>query len=192
MAEERTLYEPAHCAETGYGMPIGGRVIVISPRALPDDHPGQLFFCTGGFGANPNPSGRSVFAVSLSTGEHCRWYRSDVLGTLKPELLPDSARLYLSQIRPGGGPSPEFPEFFGYSFLPDGRYSNSVPLKDAKEAVDYAHMQMPYQHRILVCDRNDNAVIEIMEGKLEHPSWEQMEQLMRGETPEQTGGMTMT
>jgi hypothetical protein len=53
-------------------------------------------------------------------------------------------------------------------------------------------MQMPYQHRVLVCDRDDNAVIEIKEGRLEHPAWEQMERLLRGEAPGQTGGMTMT
>ncbi len=192
MTEGQKLYGSADCAESGYHMPLHNRVIVVSPRALPDDHPGQLFFCTGGFGANPNPMGRSVFAVSLSTGEPSRWYRSDVLGTLKPELLPDSARLYLSQIRPNGDRPPASPEFFGYSFLPDGRYSSDVPLKDAKEAVDYAHMQMPYQHRVLVCDRDDNAVIEIKEGRLEHPAWEQMERLRRGEAPGQTGGMTMT
>lgn len=192
MAEERISYGAANCSETGYDMSLDNNVIVISSHVLPDDHPDQLFFCTGGFGANPNPSGRAVFAVSLSTGEHCRWNRSDIIGTLKPELLPDSAKLYLSQIRPDGNPASKSSEFFGYSFLPDGHYSSGIPLKDVKEAVDYAHMQMPYQHRILVCDRNDHAVIEITEGRLEHPSWEQMERLMRGETPEQMGGMTMT
>lgn len=193
MSEERAGYGPNDCAETGYAMSIDNKVIVVSSRVLPDEHPDQLFFCTGGFGSKPNPSGRAVFAVSLSTGEHCRWNRSDVVGTLKPELLPDSAKLYLSQIRPGGNPAPADAEFFGYCFLKDGHYSSDVPLSGTKEAVGFAHMQMPYQHRILVCDRNDNAVIEIMDGKLEFPSWEQMEQLLREtNTPEQTGGMTMT
>lgn len=193
MSEERALYGADECSELGYHMPIGNKVIVVRTGSLPNEHPGQLFFCTGGFGSKPNPSGRSVFAVSLSTGEHCRWYRSDVVGTLKPELLPDSAKLYLSQIRPNGNPAPADAEFFGYCFLKDGRYSSDVPLNGTKEAVDFAHMQMPYQHRILVCDRNDNAVTEITDGKLEFPSWEQMERLLReADTPEQTGGMTMT
>ncbi|MDL2293786.1 hypothetical protein LJC60_04060 [Ruminococcaceae bacterium OttesenSCG-928-D13] len=186
------LYGPKDCTETGYGMSLLGKVVVISRASLSDEYPHQLFFCKGGFGANPNPRGRAVYGVFLSDGEYCRLNRSDVVGTLKPELLPDSARLHLSQIRPGGNPAPSSPEFFGYCFLSDGHYSSATPLKDAKEAVDYAHMQMPYQHRILVCDRNDHAVIEILEGKLEHPSWEQMEQLLRGDAPEQTGGMTMT
>ena len=110
---ENERYTAADCSETGYGMSIDGKVIVVGASVLPDHHPGQLFYCTGGFGANPNPSGRSVFAVSLSTGEHCRWYRNDVLGVLKPELLPDSARLYLSQIRPGGARDVQNPEYSG-------------------------------------------------------------------------------
>jgi len=190
---ENERYTAADCSETGYGMSIDGKVIVVGTSVLPDHHPGQLFYCTGGFGANPNPSGRSVFAVSLSTGEHCRWYRNDVLGVLKPELLPDSARLYLSQIRPGGARDVQNPEYSGYCFLTDGRYSAGVWLRDAREAVEFMEMQAPYQHRVLICDRDDFAVMEMVDGELIYPAREELEALRQsGAEPEQTGGMTMT
>jgi len=193
MSEERALYGADDCSETGYHMPLANKVIVVRKGVLPVEHPCQLFYCTGGFGANPNPNGRSVFAVSLSTGEHCRWFRGDVIGTLKPELLPDSARLYLSQIRPDGASAPAEAGFSGYCFLEDGKYSAGVPLKGAKEAVEFAQTQAPYQHRILVCDREDNAVLEMVNGELAYPTREEMEEFRQsGWEPEQTGGMTMT
>ena len=92
-------YTKGDCGQTGYGISLKGKVVVLNRAALPPEHPGQLFLCTGGNGANPNPMGRSVFLVSLSNGESCRFWREDVAGTLKPELLPDEAKLMLSQVR---------------------------------------------------------------------------------------------
>jgi hypothetical protein len=192
-AHENKRYTAADCAETGYAMPIVGKVIVIRPDILPNDHLGQLFLCTGGFGANPNPGGRAVFAVSLSTGEHCRRNRGDVIGTLKPELLPDDESLYLSQIRPTGANDVQNPEYSGYCFLENGQYSAGVWLRDPNEAAEYMEMQAPYQYRILICDRNDFAVAEMIQGRLIHPSPEEMEVFRRGEPDrKQTGGMKMT
>ncbi len=192
--QENRQYTAADCAETGYGVPLHNKVIVIRADELAEEHPSQLFFCTGGFGANANPNGRSVFAVSLTDGEFCRWYRGDVVGVLKPELLPDEARLALSQIRPGGARDVKEPEFSGYCFLEDGRYSAGVWLRDAKEAVAYMEMQAPYQHRVLLCDRGDLAVAEMAGGKLLHPTPEELEAFRQDKAPEQSqgGGMKMT
>ena len=191
-SQGKERYTAADCEETGYAMPLNGKVIVVKTDVLPADHPGQLFLCTGGFGANPNPNGRSVFAVSLSTGEHSRWYRNDVVGTLKPELLSDEAKLYLSQIRPSGASDIVNPDFSGYCFLENGRYSAGVWLRDAKEAVEYMAMQAPYQHRVLLCDRNDFTVAEMIKGELIYPSQEELEALRQDTEPGQMGGMTMT
>ena len=185
-------FTSADCLETGYAMPLAGKVVVIRTGVLPDGHPSQLFLCTGGVGATANPSGHSVSAVSLSTGEYFRWFRGDVLGTLKPELLPDEARLSLSQIRPDGARDAKDPEYSGYCYLEDGRYSAGVWLQDAKEAVEFLKMQAPYQHRILICDREDFAVMEMVQGELVHPSQEEMEALRQGATECERGGMTMT
>lgn len=193
MNEKQLRYGADDCAETGYAMPIGGKVIVIRPDVLPEDHPNQLFLCTGGFGANANPSGRSVFAVSLSTGEHCRWYRNDVVGTLKPELLPDEAKLYLSQIRPNGARDVQDPEYSGYCYLEDGRYSAGVWLRDPKEAVEFMEMQAPYQYRVQITDRDDFTVMDMVRGELVYPTREEMEAFRQdGGEQEQIGGMTMT
>ena len=89
------IFTHEDCDQTGFGFSLKNKVVVLPQSVLPEDHPGQLFFCTGGNGANPNPIGRSVFLISLSTGEQCRFLRGDVMGTLKPELLPDEAKLCL-------------------------------------------------------------------------------------------------
>ena len=188
--EPKTLYTAAECIETGYDCTLQDKVIVLSRQALLDDYRNQLFFCSGGNGANPNPIGRSVFLTSLSNGEKYRFFRSDVIGVLKPELLPDSAKLQLSQIRPAGALPLEMnePKYSGYSFLPDGRYAAGVWLCSEQEVMDYIEMQKPYQHRIMICDRNDFCVLELQEGKLLHPSQEEMEALQNPEN----GGLTMT
>lgn len=189
--EPKTLYTAADCIETGYDCSLHGKVIVLSRQALRSDYRNQLFFCSGGNGANPNPIGRSVFLTSLSDGEQRRFCRSDVAGVLKPELLPENAKLQLSQIRPPNSLPLEqnSPKYSGYSFLPDGRYASGVWLCSEQEVMDYIEMQKPYQHRIMICDRNDFAVLEVQDGKLVYPNEEAME-AFRQES--QDGGMTMT
>ncbi|MBR0596395.1 hypothetical protein KCX82_00745 [Clostridiales bacterium BAD-6] len=185
-----SMFNQEDCDQTGYDFSLKGKVVVLSKSVLPHDHPGQLFFCTGGNGANPNPMGRSVFLVSLSTGEPCRFYRSDVLGTLKPELLPEDEKLQLSQIRPIGALPLEShePQYSGYSFLQDGRYAAGVWLCSPQEVLDYVEMQKPYQHRILICDRDDFAVMEVVNGQMVFPTPEQMEEFHQGQ---KGGGMEM-
>lgn len=178
------------CDQTGCGFSLKDKVVVLQQSVLPEDHPGQLFFCTGGNGANPNPIGQSVFLVSLSTGEQCRFWRSDVVGTLKPELLPDDAKLQLSQIRPSGALdlSSREPLYSGYSFLPDGRYAAGVWLCSPEEVRDYVEMQKPYQHRVLICDRDDFAVMEVIKGQIIFPSQEEIEAFRQEQN---SGGMEM-
>lgn len=180
------------CDQTGYDFSLKGKVVVLHPSVLPEDHLGQLFFCTGGNGANPNPIGRTVFLVSLTNGEQCRFSRGDVLGTVKPELLPDDAKLQLSQIRPSGALDLKNhePQYSGYSFLPDGRYAAGVWLCSPQEVMDYVEMQKPYQHRVLICDRDDFAVMEVVNGQVIFPTQEDMEKFRQEQKPD--GGMTMT
>ncbi len=182
-------YTKNDCDQTGYGFSLKGKVVVLDRAALPPGHPGQLFLCTGGNGANPNPIGRSVFLVSLTNGENCQLWRGDVVGTLKPEFLSDEEKLMLSQVRPAGAKSlaGNEPEYSGYSFLQDGRYSAGVWLCSPQEALDYVEMQKPYQHRVLVCDRDDFAVMEAIDGKLIYPD----EQALAGYRQEQGGGMAI-
>lgn len=182
------------CDQTGYNFSLRDRIVVLPKSVLPADHPGQLFFCTGGNGANPNPMGRSVFLVSLSTGEQCRFFRSDIIGTLKqePGLLSDEARLQLSQIRPSGSLDLKRnePQYSGYCFLPDGRYTSGVWLCSPGEVMRFADIQKPYQHRVLICDRDDFAVMEFIDGQLLFPDTQALEQFQKEQNTD--GGMRMT
>lgn len=98
--ENTKIFTHEDCSETGYAMSIDGKVIVIGLLALPEnDRNGenQLYYCEGGNGSRSNPIGRSVFTVSLSDGEKVRWNRSDVVGVLKSELIPEWAKEHLPQ-----------------------------------------------------------------------------------------------
>ena len=171
LSNENPLYGPEDCSCTGYGMFLAGRVAVLKPEALPEGA-GQLVFCTGGAGSDPNAVDCLVRAVSLSNGKCVSKKRNEILGLLKPELLPDDARLRLSQIRPLNSKVPEAPEYFGYCFLPNGRYAAGVPLSDGLEAWEYINVQKDYQHRMMVCDREDCCVFELQEGRLLYPTQE--------------------
>lgn len=191
------IFSSQDCDQTGFGFSLKGKVVALSQAVLSEDHPGQLFFCTGGNGANPNPIGSSVFLVSLTTGESCRFRRDDVIGTLKPELLPEGEKLQLSQIRPSGAAdlASYEPQYSGYSFLPDGRYATGVWLCSPQEVMDYVKMQKPYQHRVLICDRDDFTVMEVKEGELVFLDAQALEEFRRGQEREggqiQNGGQTM-
>lgn len=190
---DKNTFTQEDCTETGYAMPIAGKVIALKLSSLPQEYRNgqhQLYFCEGGNGSNPNPMGRSIFTVSLADGERVRWNRGDVLGILKPELLPDSARLHLSQIRPSGAldPREHEPQYSGYSFLPDGRYAAGVWLCSVKEVKDYIEMQKDYQHRVMICDRNDFCVFEMVQGGVIHPSQEVIEASCK---EQEQGGMNM-
>lgn len=115
--------------------------------------------------------GQAVSGVSLDNGEKTCFKRSQVLGVLKPHLLPEQAKLQLSQIRPIGAVPLQGhkPLYSGYSFLEDGRYAAGVWLCSEKEARDYVEMQKPYQHKVMLCDRDDFCVLEMVAGKLVFP-----------------------
>ncbi|MSS09471.1 MULTISPECIES: hypothetical protein [Eubacteriales] len=192
--EEKKLFTSQDCRQTGYDISLEGKVVVLSSAALPESHRSaehQLYFCTGGFGSKQNPSGRAVFAVSLADGEQIRWNRSDILGIAKPEILTDHARLQLSQLRPAGALDLKNhePQYSGYCFLPDGRYTSGVWLCNPKEVQDYIDLQKEYQHRIMVCDRDDFCVLEMVDGKLIYPTQEMLDAHRKEQ--EQNGGMEL-
>lgn len=74
---------------------IEGKVVVVDSEKLCPEYryvQFQIMLCTGGFGSHANPRGRTCFCESLFTGERLTFYRSDIIGTLSPEELPDWAK----------------------------------------------------------------------------------------------------
>jgi len=186
--DKKVEYTSQDCVETDISCSINGKVIVLKHETLPVKEQNQLYFCLCGNGAGANPKGFVLFLTSLNTGEFSLKRRDEVVGILKPEFLPDKAKLMLSQIRPVGAldiKSHE-PQYSGYCFLPDGRYTCGVWLCSLKEVQDYIEMQKDYQHKIMICDRDDFCVFEMVEGKIIYPTQEILDAYPNGQEP---GGM---
>ena len=81
---------------------IKGKLIVIRQDALRQEYrmsTHQLKICTGGFGSHPHSRGSACFCVDLYNGQHSRFEREDVLGTVTEEQLPQWAKLGLERYR---------------------------------------------------------------------------------------------
>lgn len=43
--------------------------------------------------------------------------------------------------------------------------------------MDYVEMQKPYQHKVMLCDRDDFCVMEVVDGKMVFPDEETLRKL---------------
>jgi len=87
------LWEAKHCNDAT-GLNFEGKVMVLRATNLKDEYKNprdQLVLCESGFGCSSTVSGRKVFGRFLSDGERCQYERSDFIGELKAEYLPDWA-----------------------------------------------------------------------------------------------------
>ena len=85
-----------------YDRSIKGRVVALKPDALDDsyrDLSGQLYYVTGGFGAEANSRGHACYCTNLYSGASCRIERPEVLGIVSEEKLPDFAKKTLASCR---------------------------------------------------------------------------------------------
>ncbi|MFQ9704449.1 MAG: hypothetical protein ACLR0U_25395 [Enterocloster clostridioformis] len=71
--------------------------------------------------------------------------------------------------------------------MEDGRYAAGAWLCSPQEVMDYVEMQKPYQHRVLICDRDDFAVMEVVKEQVIFPTQKELE-AFREDTQEQKGG----
>lgn len=98
------LFDRTHCVSEQNGqIDYTDKVVVINPNIFKDEYKtpeDQLFLATGGFGCHPNARGRKVFGKFLKDGEETHYQRTDILGILKDEYLPDWAREKLSELAP--------------------------------------------------------------------------------------------
>lgn len=73
---------------------INKKVIVIKPNVLSPESrfsQKQLQFVTGGFGAEGNALGKALMCINIDTQKAVRFNRSDVLGILRADKIPNWA-----------------------------------------------------------------------------------------------------
>ena len=90
-----TLITKDDCIRDDYSKDINNKVIAIKPESLRPEYQRadrQLHLVIGGFGASANSRGSAVFCKNLHTGHQTRWERSDIMGEVKPECMPEWAK----------------------------------------------------------------------------------------------------
>ena len=90
------------CKAISYDDSIKDKVVVINGSHLRPEfrHASrQLMLCTGGFGSEPHSRGRTCFCTCLYDGRQTSYYRSDILGIIEPEDLPEWAQKGLQEAR---------------------------------------------------------------------------------------------
>ena len=77
------------------------RQLVLSPDTLKEScwsQENQLWYAHDGFGCHPHAIGRSIRCTCLGDGEMTRWNRTDFIGVLDEQYLPDWAAEKLTQL----------------------------------------------------------------------------------------------
>lgn len=90
------------CAGGGMDEDLKGKVVAIRADALSPEYRArshQLMLATGGFGCAPDARGRAVFGVNIYSGTRERWDRSDLLGVIAENTLPNWALEKLTILR---------------------------------------------------------------------------------------------
>ena len=101
------LYDKSHCYdENAEQLDYAGKVVVIHPKCLTDERKTpdeQLFLAKNGDGCRPFVTCKGVFGKHLKSGISKTYPRSDIIGVLKLELLPEWAqKRYLDMIADSG------------------------------------------------------------------------------------------
>ena len=81
---------------------IKNKVVVIRADVFKPEYQiatKQLQLCTGGFGAEPNSRGSACFCTNLHSGKESRFERSDILGVIEKDDLPDWAKERLDEVQ---------------------------------------------------------------------------------------------
>ena len=81
---------------------IKNKVVVIRADVFKPEYQiatKQLQLCTGGFGAEPNSRGSACFCTNIYSGKEARYERSDILGVIEKDDLPDWAKERLDVVQ---------------------------------------------------------------------------------------------
>lgn len=96
------LFEPRHCQPDSRELDYQGKVLVMKPEVLAEPYwkpEYQLWYAHDGFGCGPHAIGRSIRCTCLGDGEETRCNRTDFIGALQEEFLPDWAQEPLRALR---------------------------------------------------------------------------------------------
>lgn len=90
------LYDGSQCdSERSGQLDYTDRILVLNPSVLKDEcktPQNQLFYATHGNGCRPDSLGTKVFGFHVSDGEKTYYRRTDFVGALKEELIPEWAK----------------------------------------------------------------------------------------------------
>ena len=97
------LFGPGQCEPNSFEeLDYEGKVLVLSTDTLKESYwttRAQLWYAHDGFGCSPKAIGRSIRCTCLGDGEMTRWNRTDFVGVLKDEFLPDWAKEKLMELK---------------------------------------------------------------------------------------------
>ena len=100
--QELGLFDHTHCLSEKDGeLDYTSKVVVINPYIFKDEYKtpeDQLFLAESGCGCCPDSRGGKVFGQFLKDGEKTHYQRSDIVGILKDENLPEWAREKLDEL----------------------------------------------------------------------------------------------
>jgi hypothetical protein len=82
------IFSTEHCTDITKEFTIAGKVVVVNTSLTTAKCPGQLYFCRGEYD-------KKMSLVSLTNGAQRTLLGADIIGMLKPELLPDAEKLQL-------------------------------------------------------------------------------------------------
>lgn len=102
LIKDNTEFASEKCTPVAWEDTIANKVVALRGDTLRPEfrHASyQLVLCTGGFGAMANARGRTCHGISLYDGQKSSFYRSDILGVVEPDKLPEWAQKGLDKAK---------------------------------------------------------------------------------------------
>ena len=96
------LLSGKHIVQSDEPQDYKGKLLIIRAEVLKEEcrtPENQLFLASSGFGCSPDSSGRKVYGQFLSDGEKTQFYRSDFVGIISNEYIPEWAEKKMQQIQ---------------------------------------------------------------------------------------------
>lgn len=90
------------CQPFTYDTNLVGKIAAVKKEVLRPEYPSasyQLVHVTGGNGARGKARGSACFCKNLYSGQSSRWERRDMQGEVRPEFLPDWAKIRAEKIQ---------------------------------------------------------------------------------------------